>query len=301
MRHYCSLADSKYLPQLLALYESIRKHSSEPFTLWVLAMDEECRQHIVWLKDRIDYFTSDQSYLMECSPNRFAALRESRTYQEYCWTCASLFTQYVLEELNQPDVTYLDADMFFFADPTVIFDRIGDRSIGITPHYFPDQYKYLERNGKYCVSIVHFKNTEVGRKCLSHWAEQCREWCFYRNEGDRFGDQKYLDSWKDTYGDHVAEMWHDTALAPWNVTAYQPDWPYVTRAIQFSIEPARAGFVHTKQAIAYHFHEFLERGDGTFRLTNYPLRQEDIEFFYKPYIAAVTAAKERIASVGSVA
>ena len=30
-------------------------------------------------------------------------------------------------------------------------------------------------------------------------------------------------------------------------------------------------------------HEFLENEDGSFRLTNYHLRQEDIEYVYGPY------------------
>lgn len=290
MRNYATLFDSKFLPQGLALYESIRKHSSEPFTLWVLAMDEECRQHIIWLKNRLDYLISSQSYLVECSPNRFAALRQSRTHQEYCWTCASQFTEYVLEELNQPDMTYLDADMFFFSDPEQIFRQIGDRSIGITPHYFPPQYKYLERNGKYCVSIVHFKNSEVGRKCLSTWAQQCREWCKYENAGPgKFADQGYLDEWPVLYGKEVAEIIPGAALAPWNLSRYD-----ISEVSHAPFEPDEI-WADDDPVIAMHFHEYIHQE----RLTNYPLRDCDRELIYKPYIAAVKAAKERIAMVSA--
>ena len=41
MRRYCTLFDSKYASRGLALHESLMRHCSEPWTLDVLAIDEE--------------------------------------------------------------------------------------------------------------------------------------------------------------------------------------------------------------------------------------------------------------------
>lgn len=317
-RHFATLFDGRYMPQGLALYESLKKHSSEDFTLHVLALGPECYRTMMALAlphvEVADLESFEQLMFLK-------NVRASRTWQEYAWTLASVFTESLLNRTELLEVThsksgmreylgfmdridaitYLDADVFFFSDPKVIFDRIGERSIGITPHYFADQYKYLERNGKYCVSIVHFKNNEAGRKCASRWAEQVRESCEYRNAGHgRFADQGYLDAWPSEYGEEVCELGHGSALAPWNISAYQMEygWTDYNRTAKVGLV-ARAidSGVIIEAVTAYHFHEFLERANGTFRLTNYPLRPEDEAFFYVPYIPAYKAARERIESL----
>jgi hypothetical protein len=106
------------------------------------------------------------------------------------------------------------------------------------------------------------------------WAEQCRQWCYYRNEGDKFGDQKYLDEWPKIYAGHVCEIENIGAgLAPWNLPNYK-----------ITSGPCADG----KPIMFYHAHEFQWqswRGFGQpSLLTNYPLRQEDRTLIYFPYI-----------------
>jgi hypothetical protein len=43
VNHYVTLFDRNFLPQGLALYESMLCHAN-PFTLWVLCMDEKTEQ-----------------------------------------------------------------------------------------------------------------------------------------------------------------------------------------------------------------------------------------------------------------
>lgn len=45
-------------------------------------------------------------------------------------------------------------------------------------------------------------------------------------------------------------------------------------------------------AIFVHYHEFEERPDGSFRLTNYHLRKEDLEYIYGPYGRAYMDARK---------
>jgi hypothetical protein len=295
MRHYTTLADSRYLPQSLAMYESLRRHSSEEFKLWFLAMDRD--------EDLLNALNLPGLYpcsimIMELMMPDLGVIKKSRTWQEYCWTVASVFTHRVIfENPDIENITYLDADIFFFSDPTVIFDEIGNRSIGIIPHRLIPSKKHLERNGRFNVSWVTFRDTVEGKECLSTWAHQCKEWCFYRNEGPgKFGDQGYLDAWPEKYGEACRIIENIGAgVAPWNLANYQ---------LYFD----RDGFIHvkgpdpkphgiSKRIVFYHAHEFLEREDGSIRLTNYELRNEDREYIYKPYIEAYKAAKERIASV----
>ncbi len=286
MRQYCTLFDSKYLPQGLALYESLRKHSSEPFTLYVAPMDEETETvllslhlpHVVMI-----HGFNDLPAMLE--------LRAKTTHQEYCWASASQLAEYLLE-VTKEDINYIDADCFFFSDPKVIFDEIGERSIAVIPHRFIPAKKYLEVNGKFNVSLVHFKNDPIGRECLTTWAWQCREKCSAK---DGCGDQKYLDAWPGKYGTDLCVIQNiGIGLAPWNLANYimclhRLDGPpgLIDDCEAFEMWPV----------IMYHYHEFKELPNGHFRLTNYDLRSEDIELIYEPYLIAYQEAKTRIESL----
>lgn len=264
MRHYCTLFDSKYLPQGLALYESLKRHSSEPLTLHVLPMDEECLNQLV--RDRLSSISVTP---LDAFEDWFdlVAVRKRRTFQEYCWTCASGFA-WCVSCFGIDEVTYLDADTFFFGDPEQVFAEIGYRSIGIIPHRFPPHRKQMEVNGKFNVSWVTFRGP-VGLECLETWARQCREKC---SEKEGCGDQKYLDEWPEKFGSECAQIQNiGVGAAPWNLSQYN-----VT-------EEAGQVYLNGVPLAMYHFHELVPGK----RLTNYPLRKTDIDLIYEPYLAAL--------------
>lgn len=272
MRNYCTLSDRGYLPKLLAMHESLLKHSSEPFTLHVLAMDREAFTllHDLELPNVQVVPLIGFERAMNMDP-----VKKSRTWQEFCWTCASSLMEFLMPMVG--DVTYLDADLYFFSDPKVIFEEIGQRSIGITPHRFPSWRKDKEVNGIYNVGLVYAANTATGRECISRWAAQCREWCFNRvEEHHACGDQKYLDTWPTDYPGEVCAIQNPGVnLAPWNVDAYViSDGP--------SVDGNPVTF--------FHFHEFVH----SHHLTNYKLRIAERRFIYEPYIAAWERATLRI-------
>lgn len=278
-RYFATCFDRAYLVKGLALYESLVRHSSSDFCLYVLALDESTRIELARLKlekaivIEIGYFEHQTLFI------EMRHLRQERTWQEYCWTLASQFTQWLLRT-GMRECTYLDADLFFFADPETAFTEIGERSIAITPHRLIPEKKHLEVNGIYNVGFVHFKNTAVGRQCLSIWATQVVERC---SAADGCGDQQYLNEWPGWYGNECCIIQNIGVNAgPWSIG----NW-HVTEGPRLDGE----------QLIAYHFHELAELEDGSMRLTNYDLREEDVVHIYRPYLEAYRAAKERIAGV----
>lgn len=281
MRHYCTLFDSKYLPQGLVLYESLKKHSSQDFTLYALPMDDACHDTLIQMA--LPGMLVIDPVIFE-SAMKMKKVKANRTFQEYCWTCASNFSCFLMERTTRtiPEITYLDADMMFFSDPEVIFNEIGEHSIGIIPHRFIPEKKYLEVNGKFNVSWTTFRNTPTGRECLNRWAEQCRERC---SEKVGCGDQLYLNEWPECYGAecHVIEN-IGAGLAPWNVGNYR-----VT-------EGPRVGGL---PVVFHHFHEWRMRDDESICRTNYRLRDEDIRFIYDPYAEMIHSAKAQIMAARS--
>lgn len=219
MRHYCTYFDQHYLPRALALYYSLKAHSQE-FQLWALCFDELAFQRLTALElpevrpISLEEFTRGDPQLL--------AARESRTPVEYYFTCSPSLPLFVLN--HDPDVdlvTYLDADLYFYASPEYLFDEVGSASIAIISHRFPENIRHLEENGIYNVGWLTFRRDAQGLACLQRWRSQCLEWCFDRIEGTRYADQGYLNDWPATYSNLVILQHLGANLAPWNISNYR--------------------------------------------------------------------------------
>lgn len=264
----------------LALHESLVRHSSEPFNLHILT----CDMDTFWILSELNLPHVELIPLEAFEHQlKLQPVRESRSRTEYLWTLASCLMDYLLPW--HESITYLDADVFFFSDPNVIYEEIGEKSIGITPHRFATKDRArLAKNGEFNVGVVYAKNSSVGRACISRWANQCRAWCFNRNEGGKFGDQAYLDAWPKDYQEEVRVIENvGVNLGPWSVN-------------NFIVHERFAKVcVHNDKLVCYHFHEYVSPSNPT----RWELRECDRKLIYEPYNRAFTAAQFRIASVNS--
>lgn len=241
MYNFCTYFDSNYLIKGLALYRSLTRHAA-PFRLWVLCFDDltyETLQQLAFPEvvpiSLGDFEEADEDLLQ---------VKRDRSRIEYYFTCTPSLPLYVL--INHPDVdlvTYLDADLFFFSDPTPIYEELGDGSILIIGHRFPETLKHLERYGIHNVGFLSFRNDSNGLRCLTWWRERCIDWCYDRVEDGRFADQKYLDDWPSRLPGVVVLEHKGAGLAPWNVGGY------TVREGRDSV------LVDSDPLIFYHFHQ----------------------------------------------
>jgi hypothetical protein len=118
-------------------------------------------------------------------------------------------------------ITYLDADLFFFASPVPLFEELGTGSIAIIDHRFSPHLRHLETRGIYNVGWLSFRRDENALTCLRWWRERCLEWCYDRVEDGRFADQKYLDDWPSRFRNVVVLEHKGANLALWNVSNYR--------------------------------------------------------------------------------
>lgn len=266
-RHFATLFDRRYAEKGLALHTSLLRHSSEPFTLHILALDQITWKILYDMNlENVDLMYMEHfEYMMHMEP-----VKASRSQVEYFWTCASNLMEFLMPWTNDDGITYLDADTFVYSDPCVIFTEIGSRSIGIVPHRLNDHDRArLGSNGTFNVGVVVTKNSHAGRKCLSKWARQTREWCFNRHEDGKFGDQAYLNEFEGDYPGEVAVIKNlGVNLGPWSLG-------------NFAVTKRGADvFINDDKLCIYHFHEFRDEQ----RLTYWPLRSEDRALIYAPYI-----------------
>ena len=281
MKAYCTLFDARFLTRGVALHASLlRTLGRGSFTLYVLCFDDLARQVLAALSLEGVVTVS----LEEFESDELRQVKPSRSRGEYCWTCTSHWIHYVLEVFRVPEVTYLDADLFFFHAPDPLhaeFDRAGG-SILLTEHRYTPRFDLSHQKGIYCVQFMTFRADAPGLAALSWWRERCTEWCFDRNEPGRFGDQKYLDDWSRRFsGVHVLEH-PGGGIAPWNVQ-------------QFRVTAGQGSpLVDGHPLVFYHFHGLQQLDGGLVDLANYPLASEVVDAVYRPYLCALAAAERAV-------
>lgn len=242
MNYFCTYFDKNYLPRGLALYHSLREHCRD-FTLLVLCMD-----HLSFeLLEKLDLPRLHSISLedFELNDGQLLGAKQNRSVIEYYFTCTPSLPLYIFKKWPQIDlITYLDADLFFFASPSPLFDEIGKNSIAIIGHRFPSHLKDLESYGIFNVGWVSFKRDTNGLTCLKWWRQQCIEWCYDCLEDNRFADQKYLDDWPERFENVVILQHKGANLAPWNLGNFN---------LCFSNLDTVS--VNDHPLIFYHFHE----------------------------------------------
>lgn len=277
MYNFCTLFDSNYLTRGLALHESLMKHCPA-FHLYIFAFDEKCLEILTELSASGELQNSSLISLTEFEDEKLLAVKPTRSIPEYCWTSTSSTILYVLNNFNVESCTYLDADLYFYSSPEIIFREMGEKSILLTEHRYSPQYNKEIKSGKYCVQFVTFKNNREGRNALEWWRERCLEWCYARYEDGKFGDQLYLDDWTERFpGVHVLQN-PGGGLAAWNVQQY------LFEENNGKIIAHYPDGDKVFSPVFYHFHYLRFLSDGMIELGRRYLSRSVLEIFYIPYI-----------------
>jgi hypothetical protein len=220
MHHFCTYFDSNYLIRFLPMVRSLRNQFREPFRLFALCLDDAAERALDALG--LEGVEPVPLRALEEHDAALTQVKANRSRIEYYFTCTPAWVRYLFDRCADADLmTYLDADLFFYASPQAIFDEMGDASVAIIPHRVVPRAQYLDKYGLYNVGMVVIRRDSNGQACLQWWRERCLEWCYDRVEGNRFADQKYLDQWTALFqGVHVVQ--HKGAnVAPGNVERYR--------------------------------------------------------------------------------
>lgn len=266
------------------MYESLRRFS-KLFHLYIVAFDDLCYS----ILKSIDLKSTTIISLNEFEDEVLLNVKPNRTKGEYCWTCTPSVIKYVIENYNLELCTYLDADLYFYDDPEVLIKEIEDGSVLITEHRYTPKYDYLKHLfGIYCVQFITFKNDSKGMSVLNWWRNACIDWCYAKHEGNRFGDQKYLDDWLTRF-EGVKVLQHlGGGIAPWNVQQYEV---FIKEDKIYGIEKATG---KKFEVIFYHFHNLKFLLNNKIDLSNYKLSDKVISIFYKPYIKKIFEIENKL-------
>jgi hypothetical protein len=284
-REFCTLFDSNYLVKAVAMYRSLERTCPSSH-LTAFCFDEEAERLLARLG--LEHLSVVPLRDLEARDAALLSVKGDRTPVEYCWTATPALSKFMLDTRPELDeITYLDADLLFFADPELLVEEMGDASVMITPHRFSPEYAEHAKTGIYHVQFMTFRRDERGLTALRWWHDRCIEWCYYRLEDGKLGDQKYLDDWPERFeGVHVLQH-KGGGLAPWNASRYR------VRARDGEI------FVDEQPLVFYHYHRVSMRRDDKhdWHPPGYHVPWRTRRIVYPPYLRALDAALAEIRAV----
>jgi hypothetical protein len=284
-REFCTLFDSNYLIKAVAMYRSLER-TCPSFHLTAFCFDELAEEMLPKLG--LEHLSVVPLRELEAHDHALLSVKSDRTPVEYCWTSTPALSLFMLETRPElEEITYLDADLLFFSDPELLFEEMKDESVLITPHRFSPEYAEHEKNGIYNVQFMTFRRDERGLTALQWWHDRCIEWCYYRLEDGKLGDQKYLDDWPERFeGVHVLEH-KGGGLAPWNASQYG------VRADEGEI------LVDEKPLVFFHYHRVRMRRDDKhdWYPPGYHVPRRTRKIVYPPYLRALEEALAEIQAV----
>lgn len=287
--HFCTYFDRNYLRRGLALYRSLVDHA-KPFRLWVLCFDDPVFDvlHQLDLPELIPISLRD----FEKRHPEFLETKSSRSRIEYYFTSTPSLILDILESNPEVEaITYLDADLFFFSDPSSVYEELKEGSVLIVEHRFPPRLAERVIYGIYNVGFLAFRGDETGMECLHWWRDRCLEWCYDRLEAGRFADQKYLDDWPTRFPGVVVLQHKGGGLAPWNISNAS------LRIVEGRV------LVDSDPLMFFHFHNsaqmsrwLFDPGLREYGVTVDPLIKHEI---YGPYLRALHEASQCVSHWGS--
>lgn len=255
MLNFCTLFNRDYYAKGMALISSIHKWMPEA-QIYVLFVGE-----IPYIRD------THVTLLREVMNEELVLAKSNRTSVEFLWSLASWWSWRLLQELDS--VIYVDADTFFFKPLPKL-----KANIAICPHrWSPQHKKNLIANGIYNVGLVQFKKAAM--QCATDWKDNVLEWCYYKNDGEKFGDQGYLNNWVKKYGAQAIRH-RGVNLGPWAQEQYD-----------YCLGDDGALFIeHGKRCdplVLYHFHGYGSANKHDKGWSNYELHPMIEQHVYAPY------------------
>lgn len=277
---FCTYFDKYYLPKGLSMYFSLR-NIHKAATLWILCMDDYTFQFL----EKAQLPGVKLISLKEFEDENLKEVKSARSPIEYYWTCTPSLPLYVIKKNPKTSyIVYIDADMFIFSRFDQVFEEMGKSSIYFAEHRYPAKEKNREEtSGRFNVGALIFKNDSEGVECLSRWRKQCIDWCFFREEDGKMGDQAYLNEWPKLYKKAAISQNLGYNAAPWNISQYK------------LTAKDKKIYVNSDRLVCYHFHGFKVLSKNKFSLCSqylipkfeYHLPVNAKQLIYTPYLHSI--------------
>jgi len=215
-RAYATYFDSGYLSRGLTLIDSLRRNGDDA-PVWVLTLDDAAKRYLD--EAALPGVTALTIADIEAAEPALPPLKSQRSRMEYYFTATPLLMKWVMARQSDPQtvVIYLDADLYFFDDPSLVLDALGAGSVGIIEHKYPPRLAAsLAKYGRFNVGWVGIRCDADGMACVRWWGDSTLAWCSDKPAAGKYADQGYLDSFPALFEGVVVLPSLGFNLAPWN-------------------------------------------------------------------------------------
>jgi dTDP-4-dehydrorhamnose reductase len=277
--HIVMLCNYKYIHYAVALLLSIHDSYAPNILIHFLCLDEKTKNVISRLQLSTIVVCYEDSIL---SKEEQLLNFKNNDVRYYFWSLASYFSNYIMTNIVTPtckSVMYIDTDIIFHKDLSLLYNVFQENQIGIFKHRFdmPDQ---LKESGKYNVGIVYFKNSVTGRNILNWWTDSV----LYKKHSelglDTCGDQKYLDVFPNMC--KKGEIYIDDNIghgAPWNWASY----------LNIDSEKYEITYNGSIQPLVFsHFSKFIfDFNKNTYTFENYEIFTNNQKIYESPSLKKI--------------
>ena len=289
MHCFCTLFDRNYITRGLALYGSLARYC-EDFTLYVLCLDQPTFDVLAALGLKSMELVSIED--LEGRNREFRQARYDRSPVEFYLTCKPVLLNYLFDRNPKAGrISYLDSDLYFYSDPGVMLEELGDCSVALTPHRFSARHIALKVRGEFNAGWLSVGAEDEGRRFVQWWRVRCLEWCRLVVEETRFGDQKYLDQVPLLFPNTRIVSNPGVNLAPWNIGDVPVEMS--GKGVEIAGRPLIFFHFHGTRRLLFNLHDSGLYEYGV-KLT--PAIRNGI---YRPYLAELAACERQIQALPS--
>lgn len=210
----CTISTQSHIFKSLALRKSVSPFFDGDFFCLVTDFDE-----VLPIDDSIHW-----NRTIELQEQGAVKILEKYKADQLRWALKPTYLKFLLKQ-GYDQVIYVDNDVFFYSDPTFLFDLLRDHSFLLTPHFYSsdpsENQNWLEANFR--VGLYNAGFIGVSQKGISilDWWENC---CVYNVKKSYwrglFDDQKYLDLVPVLFDDVKIVKHKGCNLAGWNYRNY---------------------------------------------------------------------------------
>lgn len=263
---FFTIIDQNYVLRAYTLFKSIKKHLKKD-EFYIVCIDLESYNFLnKWSEGRFNLL-----FLDDINKRLIQELKNSRKYNEFCWTAKSLSFDYFFKEKNIRWAIYLDSDSMVFASITDYLDDNYD--LMITLHGGEHNYfKSIEKQvGKFNAGFLAFKNNINGNKILKYWKKKCIESANQIPTDDIYGDQKYFDEIQKKFKKINVCPFPGINMAPWNLCT----------------KSGKIDYDGKEKIVFYHMQGLKIFNKNIYNIysSNFKVTQRAYDYIYKPYIS----------------
>ncbi len=183
----CTISTQSHLFKSQALLESVASHSDVDLFCLLTDVDEQVMNN--------PFF--QMNYLSDLQSDLAKKMKAKYKNDKLRWALKPVYIQFLIEQ-GYEKVIYVDNDVFFYASPDFLFEKLEKSSFLLTPHFYnanpTKEQNWLEANFRVGLYNAGFFGANQNAIPILEWWANC---CFYNVKKafwrGLFDDQKYLD------------------------------------------------------------------------------------------------------------